>query len=130
MDLEGLFNRYHHRKHEYHNHKSKHRSHNDRYGENRYTVYDRDHRDEDDEWYPHGVRKYNHHNTNGINLSHLVPHLLAHKKILISAGIAVVAVIVIAVTIVLAMFGQALAFISKSGLQGVIDRLLQSIGVV
>ena len=59
---------------------------------------------------------------------HLLPLLLANKKLMISAGIVVLAIIVIAIAVVLPLFGQALDFISKSGLQDVIDRLLQGIG--
>jgi hypothetical protein len=72
--------------------------------------------------------RYNHHNDDLFNLSHLLPRLLANKKLMITAGIAALAVIVIAVIVVLPLFGQALDFISKSGLQGVIDRMLQLTG--
>jgi hypothetical protein len=128
MGLEDLFNRDHRRKREYHSHKNIHGSYKDRHGDNRYAPYGRDHRDENDQWHNHGVRKYNHHNDDLINLSNLVPHLLANKKLLISGGIVVLAVIVLAVIIVLPLSGQVLDFISQSGLQGVIDRLLQLTG--
>jgi hypothetical protein len=129
MDLEDLFNRDHRsRKRGYRDHENKHGHYGDRHDENRHALFDRDHHDDNDQRRKHGDQQYNHHNDDLFNLSHLLPRLLANKKILITAGILVLAIIVIAIVVVLPLFGQAIDFISKSGLQSVIDRLLQLTG--
>ena len=129
MGLEDLFNRDHHRrKSGYRDHEKKHGPYRGRYDENQHVSFDREHHDDSDQWRKHGNQHYNHHNHDLFNLSHLLPRLLANKKLLILAGIVVLAIIVIAIVVVLPLFGQAFDFISKSGLQDVIDRLLQGTG--
>ena len=126
MDLEDLFNRNHRRReHGSRDHKNKQGHYGHRHDENRHAPFYQDHHDDSDQWRKHGDHQYNHHNDDLFNLSHLVPRLLAKKKLLITAGIVFLAVIVFAVIVILPLFGQALDFISKSGLQGIIDRLLQ-----
>lgn len=129
MDLEDLLNRDHHRRRSgYRDHEKKHGHYWGRHDDNRHALFDRDHHDDNDQWRMHGNQQYNHHNHDVFNLSHLLPLLLANKKLLILAGIVVLAIIVIAIVVVLPLFGQAIDFISKSGLQSVIDRLLQLTG--
>ncbi|SOB57576.1 conserved protein of unknown function [Pseudodesulfovibrio profundus] len=127
MDLEDLFNR-NHRRREHGSHDDKNNHGHYGHGENRHAPFYHDHHNDSDQWRKHGDHQYNHHNDDLLNLSHLVPRLLANKKILITAGIVILAIIVLALIIIVPLIGHAIDFISKSGLQGVIDRLLQLTG--
>ncbi|MBU3948595.1 MAG: hypothetical protein KJ826_10295 [Proteobacteria bacterium] len=127
MDLEDLFNRDHHRrKREHHNYEKKHGHYGDRIGKNDHESYDKDH-DDDDRWSKNGDHKYRHHN-DLLNISTLMPHLVANKKLLISAGIVLLAVIVLAGIILLPLLGQVIGYMDTIGVKGAVERVWQGSG--
>jgi hypothetical protein len=131
MDLDDLFNRDHRRsKHVHRDYEKNHGHLGGRHREYDHDSDDRDHHEWNDRWRDHGEHSYRHHNDDVFDLSRLTHRLLANKKLLIPAGIVFLAAIVVAAILVLPLFGQALDFITESGLQGVIDQLLHGTGGV
>ena len=128
MDLEDIFKSDHNRrKRLYPNNDNKHEHYEDRKNKNDHDSYDQDHHEYNDRWSKHGDHKYRHHD-DMLNLSYLMPRLLAHKKLLISAGIVLLAVIVLVGIIVLPLLGQVLDYVDKIRFKGVIERVWQGSG--
>ena len=129
MDLNDLFDR------DQRHSKQGHRNHNNNHGLDggRHREYDDHpgnggHSEESDRWLSHRDRQYSQKDQELFDLSHFLQRLLENKKLLILAGVVLLAVIALVVIFALPLLGQALDYVDKSGLKGIVDRLLQGTG--
>lgn len=119
MDLEDLFKR--------DNHHRKHSKHDKKYDRDLYPKHD-EHMDYRD--HPYNRDRHNGHRDldDLLDVSSLLGHLQANRKLLIVAGVIILIIIVALFIFVLPLLGQAVEYVEKIGLKGVVDRLWQGTG--
>lgn len=131
MDLEDLLGGDKHRRrnknrHGYRDH-GDHDEHGHRHGEHaeRNSNRPHDHHREDE-------RNRSHRNGDDrrgdFDLEHVAERILANKKLLIVAAVVLVVVLVLAAIFLLPLLGQAIDYVDKGGVKGVLDRVWQGSG--
>jgi hypothetical protein len=132
MDLEDLFDGGSRRD------KRGYRDQEDRYGggEGQSRTYD-DHQDDrgrregSDRWsgYSDRDRQHGRHGSDDLfDIEQLLPRLLANKKLLALAAVVLVVIAALAAIFLLPLAGQAVAYIEKSGITGVVDTVQKATG--
>ena len=126
MDLDDIFGNTRHQRHDQHWHgprRHDEQHHDDDLDEERHGYCgdrdDRDHHGDSRRW----SGRHERGDSESFDLEHLAHQALANKKVLVLAGVALVVVLVLAAIFLLPLLGQAVDYVDKSGLKGVIDRV-------
>lgn len=124
MDFEDLFNgKYHRRDHGKRHHEDGHDRDRGKYGKFEDHEYHQRHHERGDLELERADRHHNHHDNEHLDLFLIGRRLLAQKKLLIPAAIVIVVFLGLAVILVLPWLGQAVEYIDRYGIKGVIERL-------
>jgi hypothetical protein len=119
MDLDDLFNPDHRRgKHGHYDHDDDHE--HDRRG-HRDDDHDRDYSAGNRQWMDRGDHRHGHDGDDLLNPSNIARGLLAHKKLLIVAGVALLGIVTSVVVVGWLLVGQAIDYVNKGGLKGVTE---------
>jgi hypothetical protein len=118
MDLDDLFDRDHRRgKRSHHDHDDEHE--HDRHS-HRDHDYDRGYSTGNRRW-PERADHYHRHDDEMLDPSRIARGLLAHKKLLIGAGVALLGLAIAVLVIGWLLVGRAIDYVDKGGLKGVTD---------
>jgi hypothetical protein len=130
MDLDDLFDRNDGRGargHRDHDREYGHAA--DRYRERDDHPYNRDSYGDSDRWGSHGgSRRRGHDDDKLFEFSQIAHRLLANKKLLIPAGVLLLAVAALAAVFLLPLLGPLVDYVAKNGLLGVVEGLLKGAG--
>ncbi len=128
MDIDELYGDDHHRRRDRHG--QGYRDHGDHDGHGHHHDDDGErgpYRPRDDEHHDdlYARRRYGHEGHGDLDLEQLAYRLLANKKLLIAAAAVLVIVLGLMAVFLLPLLGEALDYVGKSGVKGVVDRIWQ-----